>query len=169
MRNGHLGYINKELYTDVKSYEVFEDNGKTYAVEVKRKPLIKPDCVTGGFSMVCLNNDELYKEGNFEIVEIGKPIEIIQKNGSFGYWHTDVLHFGWLDLNEMSKDEFIEANRKAGGLDTNFRIEFGEVNEFNQLFYRQVLLTKSGKDKKAFKKLGSEITAECLEYYDYNF
>lgn len=168
MRNGHLGYINKLIHTDINSYEVFEDNGELKAVKVKRESTIKPEYISGGFSVICTNEEELYKDGNYKIVEDGKPFKIELKNGFYGFWHTDVLHFGWLDLNEMSKDEFIEANKKCGWDETKTAFEFGEI-ENNQLFYRQILLTKGGKYKRAFEKLGNRLDKECCEYYDRNF
>ena len=168
MRNGHKGYINKVIYTDINSFEVFEENGKLMAVEVKKEPIVKPEYEIGGFSAICVNEDELYKEGNYKIVEKGNPFEITLKNGFYGYWHNDVLHFGWLDLNETTKEEFIEANKKCGWDETKTAFVFGEI-ENNHLFYKQILLTKGGKFKRAFRKLGNKIEKECNEYYDRNF
>ena len=59
-----LGYINRYLYTDVTSHEVFEENGKIYAVSVIKKPgSVKPEFHEGGFCAYCPTQREVWCNG----------------------------------------------------------------------------------------------------------
>ena len=166
MRANHVGYINKLIYTDVESYEVFKEGDQLMAVQVKREPLIKPEYVPGGFSVVCINERELYQEGNYKIVEDGSPFKLEQMNGKYGYWGLVVLCYG--GTGKKSKEEFLEEARKYGWDDKKTEFIFME-EEDGSLSYKQVFLTKTGKRSRRFYKLGTKIEKNCKEYYDRNF
>lgn len=164
MRANHVGYINKLIYTDVESYEVFKENEQLMAVKVKREPIIKPEYVPGGFSAVCINERELYQEGNYKIVEEGAPFKLELMNGKYGYWGLDVICYGGSKLTE---EEFLEEARQNGWDET--KTKFICCKDGNGIFYKQVLLTPKGKMKRVFRKLGTRIEEKCKEYYDRNF
>lgn len=164
MRNGHIGYINNYLYTDIESFEVFEHSGKTYAVKVEKVQACKPHVIPGGFCCHFTNLREVW--GGKETREVGEPFEIVQRRGVWGHWGYDV--HGMI-LDHEDKDEYI-ARDKA------WKIECGDTNKYeyekkdNQvLIYR---LTKSGKRAKKFYKVAyrdNGIEKECRYFNDYNF
>lgn len=165
MRNGHIGYINDYLYTDVQSYEVFQENGKTYAVKVEKIQACKPESVPGGFCCHFTNLDKVW--GGQETREVGQPFEIVQHRGHWGRWGYDV-HGAILDHED--KDAYIARDKE-------WKLECGDTNAYeyekkeNQvLIYR---LTKSGKRAKKFYRVAlsrdNGIEEECKYFEDYNF
>lgn len=176
MTNGHIGYINKELYTDVQSWEVFEENGKTFAVEVKIVPdKVKPNFIPGGFSAICTNNIEVMRNG--KIVRDGEPFEIELKRGFYGCYGfvTDSPIFtNCLKEAETAKAEFERTIARMTENDPHFvqrEVVISEGERNGQHYFQVVgyLLTKSGRRMRKFRKLGERIEEKCRYFYDYNF
>ena len=165
MRNGHLGYINDYFYTDVQSYEVFQENGKTYAVKVEKIQACKPESIPGGFCCHFTNLDKVW--GSQETREVGQPFEIIQHRGQWGRWGFDVS--GTI-LDHEDADQYIARDKewKKTCNDSN-QYEYEKLD--NQvLVYR---LTKSGKRARKFYKVATckdrGLEKECHYFEDYNF
>lgn len=167
MRNGHLGYINDYLYTDIHSYEVFQENGKTYAVKVEKVQACKPECIPGGFCCRVTNLAKVW--GGKETYEVGEPFEITQYRGRWGQWDYDVCR---VPLNHGDPDHFIARDKK-------WKLECGDTNTYEYVYEKkenQVLiyrLTKSGKRAKKFYRVAPSrdrgIEKECKYFVDYNF
>lgn len=158
-RNNHLGYINKRIYTDIDSYEVFEENGKTMAVQVEKVRACKPEQVICGFIAHCVNNDEMFDTQ--ETKEIGEPFEITQnRKGEWGYKSKDIIFF---------TDGF-ESEEKALAVYKPNESAKCDVYKTSEGTWAIVIyaVTKTGKPRQKFFKLG-HIVDRCNYYYDYNF
>lgn len=147
-----MKYINKKGYTDIVCYRVFnidEKNNTAMAIEVVRD--FKPQFEPGGFSAICLNNNEqVYspikdKEGE-------KPFKIICKKGIWGVIRPKEI----VSIHETSlhdKDLFLRENPEA-------ILEDGWVRIYER--------TPKGKIKTYFDAFGV-LTNNPNPYYDYNF
>lgn len=165
MRNGHLGYINDYFYTDVQSYEVFQENGKTYAVKVEKIQACKPESVPGGFCCHFTNLDKVW--GGQETIEVGQPFEIIQYRGQWGRWGTDGQN---VPLHGYDADQFIEQD-KLHKKNMGCTDQFEYVKEDDRVYIFR--LTKSGKRARKFYKVAvckdRGLEEKCHYFLDYNF
>lgn len=153
-----IGYINEKLYTDIKSIEVFEENGKIYAVRVEKEVgSVKPEFDVGGFAAYCTNQDEVWKNG--KIVRTGKPFEVTERNGVYGYFTNcgsrAVIHRKLLEngLKEI-EDRGMIARKIA---EDEYQVEYWVYKP-----------TKNGMPRKKFVKMG-KLENTCKWFYDYNF
>jgi hypothetical protein len=164
MRNNHLGYINQRFGSDVESFEVFTENGKTLAVEVKKIPAVMPSFTAGGFAGHCDNQDAVWSGS--ETQEVGAPFEVKRfSNGLWGYTAEDWNLTGIFDENTMkTKFPAWEAAVKADGYEVFVRKQEGATS-YEAL---TVKLTKTGKRKTIRVTLG-KLSDHCAYYYDYNF
>ena len=153
-----IGFINKKLYTDIRSHEVFVDNDKTYAVRVeKRVGKVKPEFIEGGFCAHCVNQNEVWENG--DIVRVGKPFEVIERNGYYGYF-TDCGERYVINRKLLERDLKDIADR---GLVAQ-KIDEDEY----QIEYWVFKPTKNGTPRKKFVKMGT-LEKTCKWFYDYNF
>lgn len=161
-RTNHIGYINDFLHTDVKSYEVFKEDGKMMAVQVEKIPACKPEFVSGGFCAHCTNNWEVWNTQ--ETKEVGEPFQITQnRKGEWGHKGLDIVQgFSCPVENKEYVQDVLDAVEK------NPRIGARVYSDEHCTFIDTYLLTKTGKPKMKFYKLG-EIEETCRYYYDYNF
>ena len=144
-------YINTKIYTDVKSYRVFDIDGKhAKAIEVEKR--ITPKMVAGGFSAICLNNDDFNKTSEVFDVEGAEAFDIELKNGVWGYWY-DVIVFSCNRNALADADKFMADNPGAVAVGDEIVI------------YAK---TKNGKRQRKFEKLGV-LCDTCRYYYDFNF
>ena len=105
-------YINKLLWTDVKSWRVWNIDGKkAKAIEVCKRP-VGLICIPGGFVGHFPNCGEAYANSN-DIYEEGKPFDIEERNGVWGYWYHD----GTLTKTGRYRKHF----EKMGKLETKCR------------------------------------------------
>lgn len=160
-----IGYINHRLYTDIETWKIFEDNGKLYAQECIKEPIIKADMVTGGFSAICLNNSELFSKGNYKEVLKHEPFEIIKYRGKYGYWRRDCWWYH--DIDAFFPNQ-VEKWRRGEDVPENAKVEF-KTDENGKEYVICYGLTPSGKYKKEFRVLGTEIVDYNGYFYDYNF
>lgn len=157
-RNNHLGYINHRIYTDVESYEVFTENGKTFAVRVKKVQATKPQFTNGFFPVT--NLEDVW--GGEETQEIGTPFEIKQrKDGVWGYTHEDCTPAFYCKDSEALTKQATDWQNSVG---SSVKV----IANYDELYCYAVLLTKTGRVKTHFHKLGM-LAKECRYYYDYNF
>lgn len=153
-------FINEKSYTDVTSYRVFDINekkGTAMAIEVER--VFKPKFVEGGFSAICINQDEQH---NAPIRDKKGAIAFaITRNskGILGVKHDDVIY---CLLCNTFKPEGIKELMDRG----NARIvkNVSDGRDMIEVFRK----TKSGKVGKTFTKLG-KLENSCKAFYDYNF
>ena len=161
-RNNHLGYINERIGTDVDSYEVYEENGKTFAVKVEKVKATDPRYTSIDGCLCCVNNEDVFDTD--KTVEVGSPFEITQnKSGVWGYKSKEIIArmFG---LPTLSQAESCIKKPLAEGI--GYDID-KDKNGYNIFIYT---LTKSGKPRNVFNKLGNgKIVKTCGYYYDYNF
>ena len=175
MRNGHIGYLNKRLYTDVKSYEVFEENGKLFAVKVEKIRVCKPEFIPGGFAAHCANQDEVWRGSKTK--EIGEPFEIEKKYGGYGYSAYRVeCSFGCMTEDEAKHEmkAAIEDTIRMREIDpkipeVGYEIVSCPDNKRHPFLLVGYALTKTGRRQRHFVKLGTKIEKACRYYYDYNF
>ena len=162
-RTNHIGYINERLYTDVKSYEVFEENGKMMAVEVEKVQACKPEFISGGFVARCVNMHEVWS--GKETKEVGTPFQLTKnRKGEWGYKGYDVL----FNLSGHGQ-EWVEQVKKDYEGNTNVGLYVGEFEDNAGHYYINVYaVTKTGKPRTKFRKLG-QIEKECEYFYDFNF
>lgn len=155
-----LGYINRYLYTDVTSHEVFEEDGKIYAVSViKKHGSVKPEFHAGGFSAYCSNQWEVWRNGVIE--RDGEPFEVECRNGIYGYVEECVQNY------RTYKSHLEESKKHLTDQGYAFRII--EDEDYDGYFILQYFKpTKNGKIRHHFVKLG-EIEKSCHYFYDYNF
>lgn len=92
MKKAAEKFLNVRSYSDVTSYRVFdidEAKGTAMAVEVKRE--FKPEFVPGGFSAVCINQED-QNQAPWTDKEGAKPFAITRNNkGIWGIKHDDVI------------------------------------------------------------------------------
>ena len=111
---------------------------------------------TGGFSFICLNNDEFNRTDEVFEKEGAKPFQIILKNGVWGYMRfKPVFSYPIDSINDI--DNFMK-NNPNGVIEVINGIKFVS-------FYEK---TPKGKKKVTFEKLGV-LEDVCRYYYDYNF
>lgn len=152
-------YINEKLYTDVRSYRVFdldEKAGTAMAIEVERD--FKAEFIPGGFSAICTNQMEQYR-APIKDKKGRTPFAITRrKDGIWGIKQKDMI-FCW------SKDSLTEEGlKKQMELGNTFIEKDSKGREFICV-YR---MTKSGKIGNTFRKLG-RLEDDCKCFYDYNF
>ena len=168
MRNGHIGYINNRLYTDIKSYEVFKEGDKLFAVQIEKIQACKPEYVPGGFACHCTNQDEVWSGG--ETKEVGEPFALEKKHGVYGRT-VDNANIPQIFRTEAEAEE-AKRRADASAKDREFEIhpiysEDGhDVRWFSLVGYP---LTKTGRRQRRFIRLGEKIEKECKYFYDYNF
>ena len=177
MRNGHVGYLNRHLYTDIESFEVFEENGKLFAVQIEKIQACKPEYASGGFVCHCTNQDEVW--GGDETKEVGEPFALEKKYGFYGHTVDNIYSIQTFN----TKAEAEEAKRRAEALiartrEVNPKVEGreyvitpvynenGDVHWYSMTVYH---LTKTGRRQRRFVRLGTKIVDKCHYKYDYNF
>lgn len=159
-RANHIGYINNRLYTDIESYEVFEENGKMMAVEVEKVQACDPEFISGGFVAHCVNMEDVW--GGAETKEIGTPFQISQnRQGVWGYKGRDVI----ISLHGFETAEKAKAAHNADDEGSDCEVFQQKDGTWSVTMYA---LTKTGKAKQKFFKLG-HIEKECRYFYDYNY
>ena len=148
-------YINKRIYTDVESYlvtEIDEVNGTAMAVEVEKR--IKPKMIPGGFAAHCPDLNREFAEAEPVIREGAKTFQIKRnKDGIWGFKHAVVALA--LPIKGM-KEEWLESKKNDPA---------AEIKGDYIYLYE---MTKSGKRKTTFEKLGT-LSDICGYFYDYNF
>lgn len=148
-------FINKRIYTDVESYKVFdidEKAGTAMAIEVEKR--IRPKMIPGGFAAHCPNLSEEFDKAPVTVVDGAKPFAIKRnKDGVWGFWHEVVALA--LPVAGMVK-EWLESKKNAPD---------AEIHGDYIYLYE---MTKSGKRKMTFEKLG-KLCDTCGFFYDYNF
>ena len=148
-------YINKRIYTDVESYlvtEIDEVNGTAMAVEVEKR--IKPKMIPGGFAAHCPDLNREFAEAEPVIREGAKTFQIKRnKDGIWGFKHAVVALA--LPIKGM-KEEWLESKKNDPA---------AEIKGDYIYLYE---MTKSGKRKTTFEKLGT-LSDTCGYFYDYNF
>ena len=148
-------YINKRIYTDVESYlvtEIDEVNGTAMAVEVEKR--IKPKMISSGFAAHCPDLNREFAEAEPVIREGAKPFQIKRnKDGIWGFKHAVVALA--LPIKGM-KEEWLESKKNDPA---------AEIKGDYIYLYE---MTKSGKRKTTFEKLGT-LSDTCGYFYDYNF
>lgn len=149
-------FLNVKQYTDVRSYGVWNiHDGKARAIEVEKH--IKPVMVPGGFSAVCLNNDDFSKTEEVHVVSGAEPIDIqMRKGGVWGHWED--CSISMQEWNAFKDPEAI--------LDTNPTAR--KIVLDGHAYIAWYLLTPKGKPRRRFVKLGI-FDKVCRYYYDYNF
>ena len=155
-------YINHRIYTDIESYRVFDINGNTAkAVRVKKIPNPEyMDFIPGGFVGHYPNQHDAYRYSD-NIVDDGVPFEIVRhKNGMWGYWSLDSITFYGINEEGVERQKTF-AKERGHKLDT-------KLEEDGTYTMRLVLLTKTGKPKRVFVKLGY-LEENCYYFYDHNF
>ena len=158
-----IGFINTRLYTDIKSVEIFEENGKTYAVDVKKEVGdVEPEFIEGGFVARCVNQNEVWRSG--VVVRDGTPFEVEERNGVWGFVKDSVkvIEFGkGHPIYEKDEKAWLEEMAEKG--------YFAELIEDDwRKVYRYFKPTKNGTPRKKFVKLGT-VEKTCKWFYDYNF
>ena len=155
-----LGFINERLYSDVKSWEVFEEDGKVFAVPVRKEVGdVEPDFHPGGFIGFVSNQAEVWRNG--VVVRDGEPFEVTLRNGVYGYTTKVVENF-------RSDDEHLDYVTKMleeKGYKFEIRKHPIHAELFNVVAWRP---TKTGKIRRRWIKLG-ELEKHCDWFYDYNF
>ncbi len=148
-------YINKRIYSDVESYlitEIDEVNGTAMAVEVEKR--IKPKMIPGGFAAHCPDLNREFAEAEPVIREGAKPFQIKRnKDDIWGFKHAVVALA--LPIKGM-KEEWLESKKNDPA---------AEIKGDYIYLYE---MTKSGKRKATFEKLGT-LSDTCGYFYDYNF
>ena len=148
-------YINKRIYTDVESYlvtEIDEVKGTAMAIEVEKR--IKPKMIPGGFAARCPDLNREFAEADPVIRKGAKPFQIKRnKDGIWGF-RTEVIALALPVAG--CKAEWIKSKRNA----PDALIEGDYIYLFE--------MTKGGKRKTTFKKLGT-LSDTCGYFYDYNF
>ena len=157
-----LGYINTKLYTDVKSVEVYEEDGKIYGVNVvKEVGSVKPEFHVGGFAAHCSNQSEVWRNG--VIVREGKPFELVEKNGVYGYYVLAVETVRYCNIFRKEGEA-----RLAAAIAKGKKVEFVSEDENGVKTFRVYSPKKDGMPRKTFVKMGT-LDKTCQYYYDYNF
>ena len=155
-----LAYINRHLYTDVTSHEVFEEDGKIYAVSVIKKPgSVKPEFHAGGFSAYCSNQWEVWRNGVIE--RDGEPFEVECRNGIYGYVAECVENCRTTPERLEETKKMLEERGYA------CRVYDHPIFE-GYLVCQYYKPTKTGKVRHHFVKLG-KLEKSCHYFYDYNF
>lgn len=148
-------YINVKGYSDTKSFRVFDINGnKAMAIEVEKR--IQPNMVPGGFSAICLNNDDFNKTNEVFDVDGAVPFEIECRKGIWGKVRPQMVfcfpYNGLKDPEQFIKDNPGTVIEEKGGI--KWLVGYDR--------------TSKGKIKTRFEKLG-KLCDTCRYYYDYNF
>ena len=148
-------YINKRIYTDVESYlvtDIDEIKGTAMAVEVEKQ--IKPKMIPGSFAANCSDLEQEFNAAPPVVKDGAKPFQITRnKDGIWGF-RTEVIALALPVAG--CKAEWIESKRNA----PDALIEGDYIYLFE--------MTKGGKRKTTFKKLGT-LSDTCGYFYDYNF
>lgn len=146
-------YINKKLYTDVESYlvtDIDEVKGTAMAVEVEKR--ITPKTVPGSFAGHCLDLDRAFDAAEPVIKEGANPFKITRnKDGVWGFKCEVFYAHHVACFTEDGKQQMIATGWEIKG----------------DLFIKYEL-TKAGKHKTTFEKLGV-LSDTCRYFYDYNF
>ena len=148
-------YINKRIYTDIESYlvtEIDEVNGTAMAIEVEKR--IKPKMIHSGFAAYCPDLDREFAEAEPVIRKGAKAFPIKRnKDGIWGF-KREVVALA-LPVKGM-KEEWLESKKDDPA---------AEIKGDYIYLYE---MTKSGKRKTTFEKLGT-LSDTCGYFYDYNF
>ena len=159
-RANHIGYINHRLYTDVKSYEVFEEDGKMMAVEVENVQACNPEFISGGFVARCVNMGAVWN--GTETKEVGEPFQLAQnRKGEWGYKSRDII----LCLHGFETEGNAKSAHNAESKESDCEVWQQEDGTWSVAIYG---VTKTGKPRTKFRKLGY-IEDECRYFYDYNY
>jgi len=145
-------FINVRGYTDVTSYAVLADDGKSLTIQrVKRD--FKPQMEVGGFSAVCVNINE---QRNAPVVPDGEAFKVERrKDGSIGLWKDDIP-FVW-DVNQFADGALPGLLAK----NANWRLDGDRV-----LVYAG--FRKDGTPKRKWCGF-PEPEDLCRAFFDYNF
>lgn len=148
-------YINVKGYSDVKSYRVFNIEGnKAKAIPVEKR--ITPHMVPGGFSAICLNNEEFNETNEVFDVEGAEAFEIEYRKGVWGrVLPRTIFCFPYDSMKDP--EQFIKDN-PGSEIETKNGIRW--IVGYDR--------TPKGKIRTEFKKLGV-LCDVCRYYYDYNF
>ena len=148
-------YINKRIYTDVESYlvtEINEAKGTAMAIEVEKR--IKPKMIPCGFAAHCPNLDQEFDAAQPVVKDGATAFPITRnKDGIWGF-RTEVIALALPVAG--CKAEWIESKRNAPDA----------LIEGDYIYFFE--MTKGGKRKTTFKKLGT-LSDTCGYFYDYNF
>ena len=154
-------YINKMLWTDIESYRVTNINGKTAtAVRVVKNPNKEHmQFIPGGFVGHYPNQHDAYRFSN-DIVECGEPFQIEQHRGVWGRWRNEGYVFFGVSAENVERQK--QMSEEMGDRCEAFLEDDGTYT------IRITQLTKSGKPKRTFEKLG-QLEEHCKYFYDHNF
>ena len=146
-------YINKRIYTDVESdlgTDIDEIKGTAMAIEVEKR--IKPKMIPGSFATNCPDLEQEFSEAEPVIKDGAKPFQIKRnKDGIWGFKREIFFAHHVASFTEEGKQQLLA---------TGWEIK-GE-------FFVKYELTKTGKRKTTFEKLGT-LSDTCGYFYDYNF
>jgi hypothetical protein len=148
-------YINKRIYTDVESYlvtEIDEIRGTAMAIEVEKR--ITPKMIPGGFAAHCPNLNREFAEAEPVIKDGAKAFPI--KRNKYGIWGFK---------HEVVALALPVAGMKQDWLESKKNDPAAEIHGEYIWLYE---MTKSGKRKTTFEKLGT-LSDTCGYFYDYNF
>lgn len=156
-----IGYINTKLFTDIRSLEVYQQDGKTYAVNVvKVIDKVKPEFDVGGFAAHCSNQEEVWEAAKIE--RQGTPFEVIEHNGFYGYFVNAVEYIRYSRIFAEEGQKALDKAKAKGKT-----VELVEDTEDIKV-YRTYSPKKDGTPRKKFKKLG-KLEKTCKFFFDYNF
>lgn len=154
-------FINKLIWTDVNSYKVFDIQGNhAKAIRVKKNPNMDyMTFIPGGFVGHYPEQHDAYRFSN-DIVEEGEAFDIECRKGIWGHWRYDGFVFFGITAEGVERQ--MAHSAKVGNLCEAYQDEDGTFT------IRIFFLTKTGKKKRTFHKLGV-LEEECRYFYDHNF
>lgn len=158
-----LGFINVPQWTDIRSYEIFEKNGETFAVEVKKEiDTRKLPFYEGGFSGYFDGTEEAYCQSN-RIVRIGSPFKLVKRSNGWGFFSGVVAENAFGLTSRESAEQLIAEHADR-------RVEWSIYEDARGVFTLiGWALTPTGKRRKKFHLLGDTIENQCKYFFDHNF
>lgn len=153
-----LGYINERLYTDVKSYHVFQDEetGKFYAFHTEKKIDLK-NCPfeRGGFCGHFYGTHEAFQDA--KPFDVGEMFEITKRGENFYTTSPKVSGYARIDVDDVAE---YTKDFEEGFYSVNIDGPWAYVRTFEK--------TPTGRVKKVSHKLGA-LEKTCRYYFDFNF
>ena len=144
-----VGFLNEYLFSDIKSYKVFKEGKKYFAIGLRKEVgNTKPQMNVCGYIAHCDNSHEVWNDPSCEIVEEGELFEISYKYGYWGYKEFDARSYPHGMILSVGENQ---------------EIEYGE--EYDIVYQ----LTPTKKKKKLFIKIAPHIENVCRYFHDYNF